>query len=264
VFPILFSIHSLSRFAILEPKLEWVFKFAKNAGFDGVELNESLRTRFMGADKIRQLAENFDCKILVVHQLVPRETWSTVKSVAGLLERARAIGASRAVVHIGSIRHSLIDEKYFSVFKELERQSGVTIVWENAMAQIKSFRSKNRKAAHDPEGFISLANKHNLSLTYDVGHMAPLMSDLVHYYQKIKPRLKHIHLHDTLGFRDHMPVGQGQLPLLDFLKSLKTDGYAGTLTLEVFPYNQNPFLARADAEEIIRSSLKTIRAITNE
>jgi sugar phosphate isomerase/epimerase len=49
-------------------------------------------------------------------------------------------------------------------------------------------------------------------------------------------RLRHVHLHDNKGGHEdlHMPLGAGNLDLSGVVKELKSLGYDGTITLEVF------------------------------
>lgn len=48
-------------------------------------------------------------------------------------------------------------------------------------------------------------------------------------------RLKHVHLHDNKGQKDdHLPLGAGTIDVEDHVRILKSHGYDGTITLEVF------------------------------
>jgi sugar phosphate isomerase/epimerase len=262
MFPIYFATHSVNRFGLIDGGFAAAAKFAKGAGFDGLELTETIHTLRLGPTQLKKIAGNYDLPIAVIHQATPRIVWSTFGAIERLASRAQAMGVSLIVVHIGSIRRSFENENYFKRLKSLEEKYGLTIAFENAMAQTRQFRSVGRSAAHDPVGFLKLADKHDLYLTYDVGHMAPVMADLNNYVQKVGPRLKHLHLHDARGLVDHLPLGQGNLPWVDLIKYLIDNHYVGPITLEVFPYNTAPFLSRARSEEIVRESLWAVKKIT--
>jgi sugar phosphate isomerase/epimerase len=54
-------------------------------------------------------------------------------------------------------------------------------------------------------------------------------------------RLKHVHLHDNRGGNQdlHLPLGAGNIDVLGSLRALKSCGYDGTITLEVFATDLN-------------------------
>lgn len=82
----------------------------------------------------------------------------------------------------------------------------------------------------------------HLNLTLDVGHAQLLREtntsiDLINAYPR---RIKHIHLHDNYGgytVKDdlHLPPGKGIVDFKTIFNSLKSIGYAGTMSLELKP-----------------------------
>jgi sugar phosphate isomerase/epimerase len=77
-----------------------------------------------------------------------------------------------------------------------------------------------------------------LGLHLDIGH-ANLMvprNTTEEILQAYGDRLRHVHLHDNKGGHEdlHLPLGAGSLDLRRHIRALKSCGYDGTITLEVF------------------------------
>jgi sugar phosphate isomerase/epimerase len=84
-----------------------------------------------------------------------------------------------------------------------------------------------------------------LGVTMDTGHIAfrsPGMKPGYAPYKSIKEfvqatgqRIKHVHLNDYNSRRDHIGIGQGELPLKEVLGALHGVGYHGFFEMEVDP-----------------------------
>lgn len=77
-----------------------------------------------------------------------------------------------------------------------------------------------------------------LGVHLDIGHAnlqvsANTAGEIIRAYG---PRLRHVHLHDNRGGWDdlHLPLGAGNLAYARHVRNLKSIGYDGTITLEVF------------------------------
>lgn len=258
--PLVLPTHAFHRFGLLDAGFERAIRFAKEAGFDGIELTETYTSRWWGPKRLRDMATSYDLPIMAVHQSNARMFWSTLPSIARLAERAHGMGAPVAVVHLGGIRQSFDNNVFFDAVKALEERWRVRIAFENAMAQFSFLRTSERAKAHEPDGFATVLDTHKLNATYDVGHMATLTHDLVGYVERIRERLRHLHLHDVWGRVDHLPLGTGELPLAALLRHLERTSFDGSITLEVFPYNTRPLMTRRRAEDLLRTSLAYARA----
>lgn len=77
-----------------------------------------------------------------------------------------------------------------------------------------------------------------LGLHLDVGHanLYPLRNTTEEILDAFGSRLEHVHLHDNRGGAHdlHLPLGSGTLPWISMLHLLKSHGYDGSITLEVF------------------------------
>jgi sugar phosphate isomerase/epimerase len=62
------------------------------------------------------------------------------------------------------------------------------------------------------------------------------------------PRIRHVHLHDNKGGTAdlHLPLGSGTMDFRRQLAALKSIGYDGTITLEVFSADPHYFAYSRD------------------
>lgn len=79
----------------------------------------------------------------------------------------------------------------------------------------------------------SFINANVLSLTFDTTHCASKNCSIIETFIEFKNFIKNIHLSDFLNGIEHKTLGAGNLPLKDFLITLKDETYNGLLTLEL-------------------------------
>ncbi len=64
----------------------------------------------------------------------------------------------------------------------------------------------------------SLIESESFLLTWDVGHDASSGFRDLSFYQSHLSRIKHMHLHDYLGAKNHLPLGEGNLKAREILE----------------------------------------------
>jgi sugar phosphate isomerase/epimerase len=113
---------------------------------------------------------------------------------------------------------------------ELEERSGVTVAIENMFPVRVGARQLTFHANQDLADLDGIPH-----LVLDTSHAAVARHDLVGIRRRFGDRLRHVHLSDNLGrgWDNHMPPGEGVLPLDDFLADLAASDYAGSVSLEV-------------------------------
>lgn len=87
---------------------------------------------------------------------------------------------------------------------------------------------------------VAIWNKkhENFGLIWDVEHSDKVYSDNWRdFYYPLKPYIKHIHIKDCTRSTDETNsiltlIGEGNLPLRDIVKTLKSDGFSGWYSLE--------------------------------
>jgi sugar phosphate isomerase/epimerase len=73
------------------------------------------------------------------------------------------------------------------------------------------------------------------NVTLDLSHTATAGSDALQMADDLGPRLTHVHLADGTGSAkdEHLVPGRGGQPCAEFLETLATQGYSGTVVVEV-------------------------------
>jgi len=92
---------------------------------------------------------------------------------------------------------------------------------------------------------LALAEEFDLSVCFDTGHVfsrQPGPVDFDETLQKCLPRLAEVHLHDAwyrpqpngpARWADHLPLGEGEIPLESFLKTIRDAGFNGPVVFEL-------------------------------
>jgi sugar phosphate isomerase/epimerase len=241
--------------------LSVVFRWARQAGFDGVELGTNPEAILRGGQAVRDLAQRWDLEIFSLHPtLIPLPGWS--ERHGGLdrtISLAQRAGAHMVVMH--TPRSESLDSGDGLIFRQkiaewqarLARthpgpgsgQGRLRLAVEN-----KSIRTEADHAwALTPLNRLrAFADRHDLDLVLDTTHAGTAGEDLLQAYHTFNDRLANVHLSDMdasalqvpspYGHRvlgQHMLPGQGTLPLIDLMAGLSAGGYAGPVTLEVHP-----------------------------
>ena len=142
-------------------------------------------------------------------------------------------------------RSAMMDEavRFFTLAVEEAKKHGITVGLEDSPQKDKPFCSVS-------EMKTLLTRVPGLGLILDTGNIfiADPGADLLEYYEELKPWVTRIHLKDVVRRKRPgtekcvdglkiIPVatGKGILPMQDFLRKLKTDGYDGALCIEYAP-----------------------------
>lgn len=92
---------------------------------------------------------------------------------------------------------------------------------------------------------LGLAEEFDLSVCFDTGHVFSRLPGPVDFHEALKkclPRLKEVHLHDawfrlepegTPRWADHLPLGEGEVPLEEFFTTLKGANFEGPIIFEL-------------------------------
>ena len=91
--------------------------------------------------------------------------------------------------------------------------------------------------------FPALMRKNDFNITLDVCHLGQSGGDIIRFLKDNIDRIVNIHLSDYKSHYlnsslrpmryKHMRLGKGELPLSEFIKTLKDKNYQGIITLEL-------------------------------
>lgn len=234
--------------------LRTVFRWARQASFDTVELVVNPEVIARGGAGVRRLAEEEGMPIGSVHPTVVRLPgwWERRGGLERTIPLAMDTGAGTMVMH--TPRSESLDTGEGLAFRQLVERwqprlaasgNGLRLAVEN-----KAVRSSlDRRLALTPvERLRAFADRHDLDLVLDTMHAGSAGVDLVYASKVFDGRLAEVHLSDMGG---HVPLGNwrvaqnlwsqhrfpgaGRLALEEMVAALAADGFAGTVVLEVNP-----------------------------
>jgi sugar phosphate isomerase/epimerase len=212
------------------------FRFAREAGFEAVEVMVTADPATQDARSISELAEEFGVQIGAIHApflLLTRRVWGSdpIGKIYRATQVAEGAGIPLVVVHPPYKWQVRYRRWVDASLAEYSARAGITIGVEN-MFPVK-LRGDRGLRFHASQDFDDLDRYAHLVL--DTSHLAVAGFDVVEAYRRYRTKVMHFHLSNNAGkgWDSHLPVDQGILALDDLLDEVAGDGFAGTISLEL-------------------------------
>lgn len=128
----------------------------------------------------------------------------------------------------------------------LAEQLGVTILVEPEpdllMENTSEFKS-----------FVKHIQSPAVGLNFDIGHFFCAGEDPAASFEELFQWVGHVHIEDIAESRvhHHLIAGQGAIQFLDVFQAMKRLGYQGDISLELYPYVDNPEAAGRESLEYL-------------
>jgi sugar phosphate isomerase/epimerase len=90
--------------------------------------------------------------------------------------------------------------------------------------------------------FMSHIDSPNVGMNFDIGHAYCVKDDPATSIPRVKDHIRHIHLEDIAATRvhHHLIPGEGAIDFRATLRAIRGIGYQGWITIELYPYIENP------------------------
>jgi len=244
---------SLSTGTLYIYPIRTVLRWARDAGFDGVELAVNPEAIARGGTAVRLLAESEGLELFSVHPtVVPLPGWWERRSgLEPTIRFAQEAGAGLVVVHTPRATsldtgEGLVFRQWIEAWQPRLANGGLRLAVENKAVRTPAARDYVLTPLARLRAF---ADRYDLGLVLDTTHAGASGEDLLQARQVFYGRLANVHLSDMgasgvvaalpyvrtlLG--EHRFPGSGELALEDLLSALAGNGYAGPVTLEVSPF----------------------------
>lgn len=100
-------------------------------------------------------------------------------------------------------------------------------------------------------------NSPMFGLNFDVGHFYCVSDPLPETVARLRRWTRHYHFEDIAASRvhEHLVPGRGAIDFDALLKAIRATGYDGWLTVELYPYLDDPDAAGREALEFLRKRL---------
>jgi sugar phosphate isomerase/epimerase len=106
--------------------------------------------------------------------------------------------------------------------------------------------------------FTSRIDSPMIGLNFDIGHAYCVGEDPQDWVAKMAVHTRHYHFEDIAATRihQHLVPGRGAIDFAATLAAIQKTGYKGWLTVELYPYIENPDVAAREAKEYLTKHLK--------
>ncbi len=114
------------------------------------------------------------------------------------------------------------------------------------------------ETAEQFEEFMTHIDSPAVGLNFDIGHQFCVGEDPAQSVLRLGKWIRHVHLEDIAATRKHHHLipGEGVIDFPPVLKALKQVGYDGWITIELYPYVDDPDHAARTARERIAKLLE--------
>jgi sugar phosphate isomerase/epimerase len=144
-------------------------------------------------------------------------------------------------------------------------QASADIFYEELMPCIEVAESVNVGLLIEPEPglliekfdqyleFVERIDSPLVGLNFDIGHAYCVGEDPQDWVDKMKEHTVHYHFEDIAATRvhAHLVPGRGAIDFAATIKAIKATGYDGWLTVELYPYIENPDDAAREAKAVL-------------
>ena len=212
----------------------------KKAGVDGLELIFSNSISDREITQTKELSKEYSLPILNIHQSNDNSFSISILEIKKLCEIAKSFSSEVVTLHMDSLGKHLFDSNFVAKLKNLEKKYDLKFGIENMPKSPFNFWMTY---AYRSSEFLSILEKNQLFITFDTTHLSQVKGDIYDFYLKNKDKIINIHLSDfkksflnqylLLANGTHLPLGEGDLLMEKFLKTLKKEKYCGHITMEV-------------------------------
>lgn len=109
------------------------------------------------------------------------------------------------------------------------------------------------------ERFTKVFNHPGIGLNFDIGHMYCVKDDPATAIRQLAKHIRHVHLEDIAATRvhHHLVPGEGAIDFGPIIQALREINYQGWITIELYPYIDNPDHAALTAYKVISKLLSS-------
>jgi sugar phosphate isomerase/epimerase len=105
--------------------------------------------------------------------------------------------------------------------------------------------------------FIKRIRSEVVRLNFDIGHFFCVKEDPAKIVHKLSDYIEHFHLADIAKSRvhDHLIPGKGAIDFRSVFKAIDEIGYNGFVTVELYPYQDDPICAASNALKVLNDNI---------
>lgn len=242
------------------------FATAARLGYDAVEVMVWTDPVSQEAGALKALAELHGIPVISVHAptlLLTQRIWGPDPwtKVDRSIELAQELGASTVVLHPPFRWQKEYARDFAEGVALREHETGVALAVENMFPWRARQREFEAYLPHwDP---VPQPYDH---VTLDLSHTATAGSDAMEMARVLGPRLTHVHLADGLGSLkdEHLVPGRGTQPCAELLERLASEGFDGSVVVEVVTRKLTAELRELDLAEALAFARLHLAAVSTQ
>ena len=217
-------------------ELEVAMDALAEAGFVDIELMVTRDPQTHDADLPGKLAAERGLRIASIHApflVITKTVWGLdpLEKIRRGTEMCQELGCESMIVH-----PPYLWERNYARWLTHEAEAhtldtGVTIAVETMYPKWVAGRQLRAYRWLDPQDLVDSCHR----VAMDTSHVTVARQDILDVYERLFPKLVHIHLSNNAGDgRDgHLELEQGILPLDRFLEDVRKSGFGGAISLEL-------------------------------
>jgi sugar phosphate isomerase/epimerase len=108
--------------------------------------------------------------------------------------------------------------------------------------------------------FTARVDSPRVGLNFDIGHAYCMGQDPEDWIEKMAPHTRHYHIEDIAPSRVHAHLipGRGAIDFQATLSRIAATGYDGWITVELYPYLDDPDEAGREARDFLKGVIQTV------
>lgn len=218
--------------------LNRIFKFAKDAGYDGIDLYiDSENYDTYNAAYIKSLSNEYKLPVLSIQ--LPDVSPDKLEKT---LDIAKTVKCKVIIVQPPKILNFGKTSWLKKEVPKIRAKHNISIALENAPADL----ILGVIPKHAMNNLVELKKFKHACI--DTTRIASKRQDLMRVYKSLQKYLVHIHLSNVKGSKKYYLPDDGLLPLESFLTKLKQDKFPGTISMKVNP----KYLHAGDDEKVLK------------
>ncbi|PJC36588.1 hypothetical protein CO046_05030 [Candidatus Peregrinibacteria bacterium CG_4_9_14_0_2_um_filter_53_11] len=230
--------------------LSRIFRFVKEAGFDGVDLYIDPRDfDSQNATYVKGLVDEFQLPVVSIHTAADASQSDVLHSI----EMAKELETKIIVVQPPKMFNFKYIKWLTKEVPKIRQKEDISIALENG--------SEKTLLGLIPENALNNINelrkfKH---AALDTTRVALKHEDLIRTFHLIKKFLVHVHLSNLRKGEGYALPNEGILPLESFLTKLKQEGYKGAISYKISPKSMG-----AGSDDKVMKNLKLCKEFYEE
>lgn len=234
-----------------------LFSVAKELKFDGIDYCATIPDIFYFPQNVLTLSKKYAVPVMGIHAplhllfFTPSIFYKRLMKLFLLFPDCKVFN-----FHLSGFIHPLQQNgKNIEKLMLLAKKNNVHLTFESnpLLVGLQHYP----KVTYDPDLFGEYCINHNLPMTFDTAHIAHCNYDIVLFFKKYHKQIKLIHLSDSIGSMQHLPLGKGNLPIKNLLKEIKRVSYNQLLTFEIDKFPKE--ITLKEKTETIRKSFDLVK-----